>query len=220
MTAPKILSLPVAAIRTDGGTQTRVELNEATVERYAEDERDGCQFPPISVFQEGRNTYWLSKGFHRLAAKRRNGDKYVFAEVYPGTARDALQFALGDNSKHALPRSREDLRHEIGLVLRDAEWSKKSDSEIATMCGTTHKTVASVRAELSWEIPRMRCDRREVTRNGVEYLMDVSGIRDAAVLREALAANERKPTEPKPPQAQTTWRTCPQCRGKGKIRAQ
>ena len=40
--------IDVGAIRTDGGTQMREAISEATVERYAEHIQDGAEFPQAS----------------------------------------------------------------------------------------------------------------------------------------------------------------------------
>lgn len=64
--------LPIADIRTDGGTQSRVQLDWIAVSEYAAAMKDGAQFPPIVVFHDGSD-YWLADGFHRLDAANKAG---------------------------------------------------------------------------------------------------------------------------------------------------
>jgi hypothetical protein len=45
--------LPYGQIRTDGGTQMRAGVNEATAEEYADELRQGAVFPPVIVFHDG-----------------------------------------------------------------------------------------------------------------------------------------------------------------------
>lgn len=52
------------SIRIDGGTQSRAELNNTTVDEYTEAMLEGDTFPPIVVFFDG-SSYWLADGFHR-----------------------------------------------------------------------------------------------------------------------------------------------------------
>ena len=40
-------------IRTDGGTQPRLELDQNLVKEYAEVMREGVVFPPVEVFHDG-----------------------------------------------------------------------------------------------------------------------------------------------------------------------
>ena len=82
------------------------------------------------------------------------GKSSISADVRDGSRRDAIEFALGVNSKHGLRRTQADKRKAITCVLQDPEWSKLSDREIGRRCGADHKTVGSIRRELtSGEIP-------------------------------------------------------------------
>ena len=61
--------LALDRIRTDGGTETRVAMDVATITDYAQAMVDGATFPPIVVFQEGA-TYWLADGFPQVNRHR------------------------------------------------------------------------------------------------------------------------------------------------------
>ena len=141
-------SIPIAAVRIDGGTQSRVELNDQTVAEYAAALVDGAVFPPIIVFFDGE-FHWLASGFHRLAANEKVGNTEVDADVRQGTQRDALMFSLGENATHGLPRTNADKRKAVGIALADPEWSKLSVRDLGKLCGVSHNFVAEARSGLS-----------------------------------------------------------------------
>jgi hypothetical protein len=139
-------SIPTSAVRFDGGTQSRVELNEATVAEYAAALVDGAVFPPIIVFFDGEH-HWLADGFHRLESHVRVGNTEVDADIRQGTQRDALMFSLAANATHGLPRTNVDKRKAVTIALDDPVWSKLSDREIAKLCGVGHAFVSNMRKE-------------------------------------------------------------------------
>ena len=135
------------AIRTDGGTQPRGKIDDEVVQRYVEALKERATFPPITVYYDGEH-YWLADGFHRLKAFRELKRKKVPAEVHQGSRREAILHAVGANAEHGLPRTREDVHRAIDTLLRDQEWSKWSDREIARWCKVHHSTVSARRKNL------------------------------------------------------------------------
>lgn len=146
--------IDVSKIRLDGSTQPRCAIGEDTVADYAEAMRDGASFPPVIVFNDG-SALWLADGFHRYHATRAVGAVTILVEERPGTRRDAILYGFGANVRHGLRETRADKRRKIEAMLRDAEWVRWSDREIARKCGVDHKTVSALRAELvaGGEIP-------------------------------------------------------------------
>lgn len=142
-------------IRTDGGTQMRAGLNEATAAEYADELRRGAVFPPVLVFFDGQ-TYWLGDGFHRVRAYfLAYGDQVgVPCEVRPGTRRDAVLCAAGANAVHGLRRTNADKRRAVETLLRDDEWGQWSNREIARRCHVDEKTVRSLREAHTAEYPQ------------------------------------------------------------------
>lgn len=136
--------LNLNAIRIDGGTQSRVEINTEAVSDYAEAVKVGIEFPPVIVFHDGAD-YWLADGFHRFHAHSQAGKASIPAEIRNGTVRDAVLFSLGANCTHGLRRSNADKRKAVQTLLADAEWTKWSDRKIAEACGVGHPFVASLR---------------------------------------------------------------------------
>lgn len=133
--------LPWAEIRTDGGTQSRAEINDSVVEEYSQ-ALDAL--PPVVVFFDGKD-YWLADGFHRLAAYEKAGRTNVIpADVRQGTQRDAILYSVGANATHGLRRSNADKRKAVMTLLADQEWSGWPQGQIAQHCGVSRKLVNEV----------------------------------------------------------------------------
>lgn len=133
-------SLNLAAIRIDGGTQSRVAINQDAVAEYAQVITDGDTLPNITVFLDGAD-YWLADGFHRLFAHKAAGKASIVADVLTGTCRDAVLYSLAANTVHGLRPSNEDKRKAVGIMLADEEWAALSVREIARHCGVSHTLV-------------------------------------------------------------------------------
>jgi hypothetical protein len=139
-----VKKLNINAIRIDGGTQSRVEINNEVVSDYAEAVKVGIEFPPIVVFHDGAD-HWLADGFHRYHAHKQAGKASIPAEIRDGTVRDAILFSLGANCTHGLRRTNADKRKAVQTLLADPEWAAWSDRKIADACGVGHPFVAALR---------------------------------------------------------------------------
>jgi hypothetical protein len=152
--------LAPAQIRRDGGTQARVGNHEEVVEAYTAAMQDGrWQWHDgnrLVVVFDGTD-YWLADGFHRAEAAQRAGRATVPCDVRPGSRRDAVLLACGANADHGLRRTADDIRRAIRTLLRDPEWVRWSNREIARHARADDKTVAAVRRELEAgaEIPHL-----------------------------------------------------------------
>jgi hypothetical protein len=142
-----IESIETSKIRIDGNTQRRMGTNNDAIERYAELMTDGVQFPPIIIFNDGKN-YWLADGFHRYHAASKNKAATIAADVRTGTLRDASFYALGANKEHGIPLSQKERRDNVKIMLDDFEWSDMTDRAIGEVCGVSHVTVWRIRKEL------------------------------------------------------------------------
>jgi ParB-like chromosome segregation protein Spo0J len=136
--------LNINSIRIDGGTQSRVEINNETVSDYAEAVKVGIEFPPVVVFHDGADN-WLADGFHRFHAHKHAGKASIAADILQGSVRDAILYSLAANGTHGLRRSNADKRKSVQTLLTDPEWSEWSDRKIADACGVTHPFVANLR---------------------------------------------------------------------------
>ncbi len=190
--------LPLQQIKIDGGTQSRVELNESVVADYAEVIRRGDSLPPVVVFFDG-STHWLADGFHRFHAHRTARAEEIEADVRTGARRDAVLFSVGANARHGLRRTNEDKRRAVQTLLDDEEWSQWSDRHIAEACGVSHPLVASLRPDpqgtgnISSENPT---DRKYITKHGTESVMNTANIgRQAAPAPQAAPCNPNSPPQ-------------------------
>ena len=181
-----VQSIEIDKIRMDGGTQPRAQLFKEVVEDYAEDMRQGATFPPVTIYFDGEE-YWLADGFHRVRAKEAIGIREVTAEVHVGTQREAVLYAVGANAVHGLRRTNADKRRAVVRLLRDYEWRKWSDREIARRCGVSASFVGDVRKDLS--VVELQTDstenefdidptKRRVMRGGTAFEMDTTNIRN------------------------------------------
>ena len=145
---PNQQKIKLADIVVDDDLQPRAGMNLETIEDYADDMRRGDQFPPVVVFSNGTGSYWLADGFHRLRAALAIGSKTILCEVRHGGKREALLYSVGCNAAHGQRRSNDDKRQAVSKLLKDKEWAKWSDREIAKRCHVGHPFVGRVRASL------------------------------------------------------------------------
>lgn len=175
------------AIRLDGGTQPRVELNENTIADYAEAMESDAPLPPIVVFHDGA-AHWLADGFHRYHGARKAGKVSIEAEVRQGTRRDAVLFSVGVNATHGLRRSNADKRKAVETLLRDDEWSRWSNVEIAKRCIVSEYLVREVRPIFDLNEDSRT---RTVQRGDATYTQNTGNIGRAASTREAVSIGSR-----------------------------
>jgi hypothetical protein len=139
-----VKKLNILTIRTDGGTQPRLELDQELVKDYAEKMRDGAVFPPIVVFNDGSEN-WLADGFTRFFATKSNGGTSIEAEVRQGTLRDAKMYAWKANNKQGRPLTSNDIRGILFAMFADEEYSAWSNNKIAKELDISSMTVGRVR---------------------------------------------------------------------------
>ncbi|WP_193315616.1 hypothetical protein [Janthinobacterium aquaticum] len=191
----EISNLPIATISIDGGTQSRVALNEATVAEYAEVIRLGGELPPVVVFNDGASDgLWLADGFHRFHAHRAAGAMDIACDVRVGTKRDAILHSAGANASHGLRRTNEDKRRAVMTLLADPEWSSWTQGKIAEACGVSREFVSRLSTSAPSSCVRSQDATRTVERNGVTYQQNTANIGKATPKGElATASSARSP---------------------------
>lgn len=140
--------IPLHALRLDGGTQSRVAIDEAVIADYAASLTAGDTLPPVVAFFDGAD-FWLADGFHRYHAHRAIEADEIPGYVHEGTKRDAIMYSVGANHGHGLRRSNEDKRKAVSTLLADAEWAAWSNIAIAKACGVSDRFVGLVRTAIS-----------------------------------------------------------------------
>lgn len=191
-----ITGLDLSRLRLDGGTQSRTEIDQAVVDAYTEDLKDGAKFPPVTVFRDG-NRYWLADGFHRYYAHVGAGKKTIDAETRAGGQRQAILHSVGANASHGLQRSNVDKRRAVLTMLSDKEWGNKPESWIAQTCKVSRSLVRAVLSDNPHLVEKQdRTAQRTVTRAGKTYEMDTSSIGKpadpSAVPQDGHPAEERQ----------------------------
>lgn len=188
--------LNILNIRTDGGTQPRLELDQAMVKDYAEKMRDGIVFPPIIVFHDG-SEYWLADGFHRYFATKSNALTTIEAEVKQGTLRDAMLFAWSANNRHGKPPKPEDIRAIIRKMFEDEEWSKWSNVQIAKQLEVSVSTVQRLRVAYQEEHKEQKKTTvTYVDKHGNTTTMETSSIKKKTKKTERPTTKPDLTTEP------------------------
>lgn len=138
--------LPLKDIRTDGKTQQR-PVEDKVVLRYAALMKDGEVFPPVEIINDGKSNY-LWDGAHRVAAAKKLGKKYIEANVKEGTQRQAIWLSFSANKENGLPRQTGTAKEIVEKILKDEEWSKRSQHDIARHVGCTQAFVSKICAEI------------------------------------------------------------------------
>lgn len=136
--------LNIGALVLDQKLQSRTEINEQTIEDYADAIKLGDEFPPVLVYFDGVH-YYLTDGYHRYHAHKKAEKVSILCSVVNGTFRDAVLHATSVNAKHGMRRTHADKRKAVMTLLDDFEWSDWSNAEIARQCGVSPTFVANLR---------------------------------------------------------------------------
>jgi hypothetical protein len=140
----KVEEIAINLIRTDGGTQYRTSIDNVVVEEYLDAMKDSAEFPPIEAVFDGE-FYWLTDGFHRLAAFKQLGYLYMNVSFISGSQADAQLLALAANGTHGLRRSLITKRA-IGLkVLEHPAFQGWSNYQMSKFCGLSAPFIQSLR---------------------------------------------------------------------------
>ena len=141
----KTQTLSIDLLRIDAGTQSRVAINEDTVEEYSE-LINGTEwpFPPLEVFHDGTD-YFVGDGFHRYFAGKRSKRGSFPCNVHDGTATDAKIFGMTANDRHGLRMTREDKRSCVEWLLDNG--GKMTQVEVADKAGVSERTVRYIVAD-------------------------------------------------------------------------
>jgi hypothetical protein len=152
---PGTIFLPLVRLRTDGGTQQRLEFDQDVLRDYVAIMRGGVKFPAVEAVFDGED-YWLFDGFYRRAAAVELGHAEIEVKVYHGSQREARLRSLGANATHGQPRTQADKRAVVVVMLQDPEWATWSDNVIAGRVGVSQPFVSKLRRELGGDGPTVR----------------------------------------------------------------
>jgi hypothetical protein len=136
--------LPLDLLKIDGGTQSRLKIDEEYIDEIYENMKEGRLYPPVTVFFDGKE-YWLADGFHRYHATRKNGKVSIECNITNGLLREAILYSKTANNKHGKRFSLADKIHNAQELIGDFEWGQWSNREIGRICDVSHVTVAKLR---------------------------------------------------------------------------
>jgi len=161
----------------DSELQTRVALNEETLQEYAEIYReDEYKLPPVEAVQVGlSDPLLLTDGFHRVEAARRAGRTRIRCLLTKGTPTDALKAALKANAEHGLRRTNADKRKALGMAWDRREelfGGEPSHEMLAEACGVSKSTARRFRDELPTVLKEHSGER--IGANGKHYVKDTA----------------------------------------------
>lgn len=89
MSTYSYVALEINRINTDA-IGDRIKFNPQKADYYAQQMREGDEFPAVTVFDDG-SYYWLADGFHRFFAAREIGEMDIKVRLRKGSKQDAIQ---------------------------------------------------------------------------------------------------------------------------------
>jgi hypothetical protein len=178
----RIEKLKIDRICRGRNTQGRSSLSSVTVRTYAQLMAAGVIFPPVRVWTDG-NSYWLTDGFHRVAAAESLGLIEVTAEIRFGAEIDA-QWDCYSGNIHGLPRSKADVKRLIGLVFEHPNSLSLSTNQVSRHLSIPEATVRRYRRAISSSQGKKTV--RVATRGGKTYKIET------AAIGQAFVSNSRK----------------------------
>ncbi len=129
-------------------TEMRDRINEAKVQQYADEMREGAEFPAPVVFFGPDELYRVGDGFHRISAWKLIGDREGIVDLRKGGYREAMLHNIEVNRKQlGLPLTTGDKMKCILALARDVECRKWTQARIAETVGCAQSYVGKVIAE-------------------------------------------------------------------------
>jgi hypothetical protein len=143
---PVIKTLPITSLRFGGETQARAATCAETVKEYADALQSGAKFPPVIVFHDALNLYYVGDGTHRVMATLETGGLTIECEVRQGGLIEAKKYACSANKSHGLKRTNADKRKAVVMYweIVKHESPRPSNVDIADWCGVSEHLVRDV----------------------------------------------------------------------------
>ncbi len=136
--------LSIDKIRCSKDIQPRAAMDANAVAEYAERIDAGDDLPKIVVYYDG-TTYWLTEGFHRLAAYKKLRRKQVECIVITGSKEDAQWHALQSNKGVGVRRTNDDKVKAVQMASEHPKGRDLSSRQIADLVGVSPTMVEKYR---------------------------------------------------------------------------
>jgi DNA modification methylase len=178
----QIKEIKLSEIILDKKAQPRADVDGKVIDEYRADLMAGDTFPPLVVFANGDDKYYLADGWHRYHAMvNLNSDGEAVCTVHHGDLRDAILYSCGVNTDHGKRRTEGDKRRAIKRLLQDDEWVKWSNREILRNCkipygGSWNSFIESERKNLTAPAGAVTTERQYTTKHGTVSTMNTSNI--------------------------------------------
>ncbi len=175
-----VADIETSSIICDPRCQSRVGIDLALVQEYADDIQRGEALPLVSTIK-AEEGYYLYDGFHRLEASRIAGQSTVRVKFEDGNVWDAIERSCAVNTTHGKRRAPEDTIRAVETILKVMEHrgEKWSQGEIAERCAITQPRVSQIlRDNPSYKDLYDGSESFTLVRrrNGVAYEMDTRNI--------------------------------------------
>lgn len=165
-------SISLKEIIVDPKYQFRAAIDMDAVREWAELLLDGQEFPAVDVFDLDEGLV-LVNGFQRLESHKAASKRKINCNIYSGSERDAIDFAISCNTKNGVRLTNADKKKAALFMLSDEEYSKLSDNEIARRIGATQPAVSKWRKEYLEQTGKERPKEILVRKkDGTKYTID------------------------------------------------
>jgi hypothetical protein len=125
--------------------QSRVKLNQVTIEKYADKMNNGVQFEAVKAIQDSNGILYVWDGYHRGKAAKL-ARVQLLVEFRPGIRREAEWESLGANKLHGLQRTTEDEDKVVRQALLD--FPEQSIRKINEHTGVDRRRISRIRQDL------------------------------------------------------------------------
>ncbi len=149
-------------------------LDMVTIQTYVEHMENGTVFPPIQIVSDG-DTLWLVDGQHRIEAAKKVNSEKIEANVTHGDRWDALEMSAANNAEHGKPRTNEDKRQKVLMLLEGERWKGWSNVVIARQCKVSDEFVRKIR-NLTSNVGGEKTERTYVTKHGTLATMNTANL--------------------------------------------
>jgi hypothetical protein len=142
----QIVTLQITSLSFGKETQARESTCQKTVKEYADALQSGAKFPPVIVFHDALDLYYVGDGTHRVMATLETGGLTIECEVRQGGLIEAKKYACSANKTHGLKRTNADKRKAVVMyweIVKD-ENPRPSTHDIADWCGVGKSLVQEV----------------------------------------------------------------------------